>query len=939
MTDEGWQLAYAIYEAAAPLAEPERQKYVHAATQDTEIAGKVLAMLAEADAPADSDAAHHGTRSEGLPAGSRSVLPNGSAIGRFAITGFVGHGGIGQVYSAYDPDLNREVALKVIAREPDGDGSEPFIREAQAASALNHPNIVTVHEVIRTGPSVAIAMELVTGTSMRLLCGTPQPVARVAVWGSQIAHALEAAHARGIVHRDVKPENLMLRPDGYVKVLDFGLARQAGSARADGELATGTLGYMSPEEVLQRPITAASDVFSLGIVLYELASGTNPFRGESPGVTTRLIQGAEAPSLQVHVKGAPHALDRLLQAMLAKSPGDRPTAADVAARLEAIAGRRTFRRRTVWAGAVLGVCTIGGIAAWDVSPFQGAKEEPVLRRSLPFNSEPASETAPAFSPDGGSIVYASDSGSPGIHHIMIRKVGGAASSASNPAVVLTSGPYDDTNPVWSSDGSRVAFLRKASGEIYQAVVVPVEGGSEQVIADVPGYHFQPTARKYLTWAPDGQALVAGRRVEGAFGLRLNRFPLSGGDPLPVTEGPDAAIDVSPAYSPDGRWLAYLRWENGATYGLWLVPANSRRPTRLITSPFPITTFAWKPDSRTIVYGGGALGTGELWEVTVDGRRTLAPFVLEGASDEITIAPRANRLAYVLQNLDSNIWRVPLDRTRGNPQAPEKLFASVREETDAVFSPDGTSIAFISNRSGHWSLWVGNADGSGLRELPTQALLPFHPAWSPDSREIVFDSKASGNAEIWIISAAGGPPRRLITMPGGAEVPSWSRDGKRILFYTNANGTRQIWEAPATGGSPVQLTRRGSFDPLEAQDGHYLYYGNMVSPGVWRSPLQPRAGDGSLANQDPELIQATLPVTGHRFWALGQGGIYFVDALTPPAVVKFVDLASRQVSVMATLAKPPAKFTRTLSISPDGRYALYCQDDVDRYEIRVVENFR
>jgi hypothetical protein len=177
------------------------------------------------------------------------------------------------------------------------------------------------------------------------------------------------------------------------------------------------------------------------------------------------------------------------------------------------------------------------------------------------------------------------------------------------------------------------------------------------------------------------------------------------------------------------------------------------------------------------------------------------------------------------------------------------------------------------------------------------------------------------------------------MPGAAQVPSWSRDGKWVLFYTNAEGTRQIWEIPAAGGTPVQLTRGGTYDAAESADGRYLYYGSVLSAGVWRMALAPRLPDGSLANQYGELIRETLPVTGHRFWTLGQGGIYFVDARTEPAVLKFIDLTSRKVTVMASLPKRPAKFTRGLSISPDGRYALYCQDDVDRYEIRVVENFR
>jgi serine/threonine protein kinase/WD40 repeat protein len=943
VTGERWQLAHTIFEGAAARAGQERLEYVQAAAPDPEIAARVLAMLEEMETVAAGDdfpepAFSIGSVAAPLPA----RLANGTVLGRFVITGFVGQGGMGRVYSAHDPDLNREVALKVIAQKAGDSSSERFIREAQAASALNHPNIVTVYEVIHSGSTLAIAMELVAGTSLRHFCGTPQPVEKVAVWGRQIAGALAAAHAGGIVHRDIKPDNLMLRPDGYIKVLDFGLARLAGADRTDGELALGTVGYLSPEEVLQRPITAASDIFSLGIVLYELASGTNPFRAESAGATTRLIGGLEAPPLPARGKGVPRELDRLVRAMLNKSPENRPTASEVAVRLEAIAQPRTLRRRAVWATAALALCALGGTAAWRVLPLQQADAKPALLKSLPLDSEPASETDPAFSPDGGNVVYASDMGSPGIHHIMIRSVAGlsSAGAGTNQPVILTSGPLDDRNPVWSPDGSRIAFLRRLNAEVFQAIVIPARGGPEQVIANVPGYHFQPSARKYVTWAPGGEALVAAQRLEGAFGLRLRRFPLSGGASQPATEGPDTAIDVSPAFSPDGRWLAYLRWENGATYGLWVVAQPGTAPKLLAASPVPITTFAWKPDSRTIVYGGGAISTGELWQVTVSGDRTIAPFVLEGASDEIAIAPNGGRLAYVLQNLDSNIWRVPLggEVRRKKSLAPEKLFASVREETDPVISPDGKSIAFISNRSGRWNLWVGNADGSGLRELEAQSQLPFHPAWSPDSRTIAFDSKASGSAQIWLIRAAGGPPARLVTMPGGAEVPSWSRDGKRILFYTNAEGTRQIWEVPAAGGRPVQLTRGGSFDPLESPDGRYLYFGNMLSPGVWRSPLEPRSADGSLANQEHELIPETQPVAGHRFWTLGQGGIYFVDALKTPVMLKFADLASRRVSVLATLPKRPAKFTRSLSVSPDGSYALYAQDDVGRYEIRVVENF-
>src|SRR5258707_41209 len=218
VSGERWQLVFGIFEAAAPLAGPQREAYVHAAAPDQEVSDRVLAMLDEIRATPDGDGFPERSSSNYLAAESPAInLPNGTSLGRFVITGFVGQGGMGKVYSAHDPDLNREVRLKVMRPRAEPP-AEQFIREAQAASALNHPNIVTVYEVIRSGPTVAIGMELVTGTSLRHHCCMAQPVEKLALWGRQIAHALGEAHARGIVHRDIKPENLMLRPDRYIKV-------------------------------------------------------------------------------------------------------------------------------------------------------------------------------------------------------------------------------------------------------------------------------------------------------------------------------------------------------------------------------------------------------------------------------------------------------------------------------------------------------------------------------------------------------------------------------------------------------------------------------------------------------------------------------------------------------------------------------------------------
>ena len=274
-------------------------------------------------------------------------------------------------------------------------------------------------------------------------------------------------------------------------------------------------------------------------------------------------------------------------------------------------------------------------------------------------------------------------------------------------------------------------------------------------------------------------------------------------------------------------------------------------------------------------------------------RTLAPFVLEGASDQIAIAPKSGRLAYVLQNLDTNIWRLPLDRTRtkDSPCAKAVRLDSrgdgsgdlTRREVDRVhlepFRATGTCGRGTRMAPGCMS-WRRNrfchSIPHGRRTAVKSPSIPRRPArvrsgWS---------------------SAAGGPPRRLVAMPGGAQVPSWSRDGKRVLFYTNAEGSRQIWEVPAAGGTPVQLTREGIVSTLRnLRMGATSITAAIVCRNLAYPARAPVARMEAWRTSSPELIRETLPVTGHRFWALGQGGIYFVDAQKTPAVLKLVDLAS------------------------------------------------
>ena len=271
MRSEDWRAAWRIYDAAQDVPADRQSEYVASQTGDPGVAHQVFELLADL------------AEAEDQPTGSPSVDRTGSQVGRYEVTQLLGRGGMGEVYAAHDKDLDRFVALKFLRPESISDPAavQGFTEEARAASALNHPNILTIYEVIDSSTGLAIAMELVEGDNLRSLLGTRQTAERLMQIGRQVALALAAAHEAGLIHGDIKPENILIRKDGYVKIVDFGLARRVASHPAGNGGLAGTLRYMSPEQALGKGISPASDVFSLGVVLYENATGQHPFPGGS----------------------------------------------------------------------------------------------------------------------------------------------------------------------------------------------------------------------------------------------------------------------------------------------------------------------------------------------------------------------------------------------------------------------------------------------------------------------------------------------------------------------------------------------------------------------------------------------------------------------------------------------------------------------------------
>ncbi len=394
LSEAQWRQVLKLSEELAELPSHERQAFLDSAGVSPEIAREVLTLVDE------------------FSSLQGSLANAGEWIGKFEITGSLGRGGMGHVLSARDTELDRNVALKFLTPDTtmDPEATQKLLREAQTASALNHPNIVTIHEVIRSGSSIAIVMELVEGHSVRQLCEKRLPIEQVIGIGQQIARALAAAHAKGIVHRDIKPENIILRQDGCAKVLDFGLARRVSNSpeNSNASVPAGTLRYMSPEQARSEPATSASDVFSLGLVLHELLTGRHAFPEDTPLETAHAIMTKE-PSGELP-RDVPAELRRLIKSMLAKVASDRPSAGQVAAQLDEIlaviegplaeARRTRAGRRSRWVLTLATVLAIAGAIVWFTKGKRDAGDLTDLTIK-PLTSQPGWELAPALSPDGG----------------------------------------------------------------------------------------------------------------------------------------------------------------------------------------------------------------------------------------------------------------------------------------------------------------------------------------------------------------------------------------------------------------------------------------------------------------------------------------------------------------------------------------------------------
>lgn len=584
--------------------------------------------------------------------------------------------------------------------------------------------------------------------------------------------------------------------------------------------------------------------------------------------------------------------------------------------------------RQAWWAAWPALGLLLGVGIWTLV-FRPASESPTpVLNIVPLTSFPGRETQAAFSPDGNQVAFVWDGAKGDNPDIYVKLIG-----AGHP-LRLTTHPAADSHPVWSPDGRYIAFFRQTT-ESSGYYLIPALGGSERKVSDVFPYRmtFQGNTQYY---SPDGSFLAVPDKNSQEEPFSIHLVSIETGEKRKLTEPSAGAVgDTYPAFSPDGKTLAFLRSSSRATTDLYLLSLEGGEPRRLTFDNTSILGLAWTSDGREIVLAsrrGGSIYS--LWRIPVTGGTPVRLPTIGQSVVSPVISRRGNYLVYTQALDDQNIWRLEWDAA-GRVGPPTSLISSTLGDNGPDYSPDGRKVVFASNRSGGFGIWTCDRDGANpLPLIDRGPYLTGTPRWSPDGRWIAFDSRSNdmGNADIYVISVEGGQPRRLTSELSEDVAPSWSRDGKWIYFGSTRSGSMQIWKVGAEGGQATQVTKQGGFEGFESTDGKHFYYAKGRSvPGIWQVPV--------VGGEETPLMEHHK--AGYwRFWAVADKGIYFATANEPARpVIEFFNFATRKVTTIATLDKPLSPSDPGLTVSINGRSLLYAQMDQSGSDLMLIENFR
>lgn len=826
----------------------------------------------------------------------------GDFLGPYKLVAPIGAGGMGQVWKAQDQRLGRTVAVKLL---PDSSATELRIRfeqEARAASALQHPNIVSVFDIGTEGGVPFIVSELVDGETLRatLLKG-PIPLRRALELSSQVAAGLAAAHQAGITHRDLKPENIILTADGQAKILDFGLAKRASLAngkKTDNSTDTylsepgtilGTANYMSPEQARGLAVDYRSDQFSFGIVLHELLAGKQPFKRDSTPQTLAAIIAEDAPPLP---PSTPVPLRWVVERCLEKEPQHRyGSTADLFRDLRHMREHLTDlsaqtssppapRRKVPWmAAAVAGLLLGGSVVSFLVQ--NNDQIDPV--DLIPFATEPAGETSPVFSPDGESIAYFKLPG-----QIWVRPV-------QNPnAVLLADGATGD--PRWTRDGNRVCY--KAGRGFW--CVSAVGGLPKKILEDVG--MGQPV------FTADGKGLLFIRlQSEGGSQLYLSS-PL-GADPKLLSEVklPDRADTLFP-FSPDGRKIAV----HTISHDIWILeyPAGSLRRI----GEHKGTAFDWFPDSRHAVLSSEREGFQAVYMIDTESRSEK--LLLRGSTQlsSLSMNPGGDRLVYSSGLADWDAVEYDIDG-----KFNRSLVATTSRELYPVWSPTEDRFAYVSFAGRFPTLWTRAADGSTpvmLREVAESPIGPSSPSYSPDGLRIAYWLPQ----EIQTIPSAGGQHISVTKARAPALTICWSADGETLWFTQPGH----LMKVPSAGGDAVAVRDAFGSHMACASDGRWIAYSA-------KDGLHLMTPEGK---EDHLFIPGPLPPGRVQF---GEGSKLLYQMESEKKELSIWDVATARKLRSVVFQLPEGDRVNRFHVNRDGRRVLLQAGRI-AYDLWIAEGF-
>jgi eukaryotic-like serine/threonine-protein kinase len=939
MTPERWQQVKGIFDSAIKYRPEQRGIFLsQACSGDDELRSEVESLISshEKEGSFIDEPAYYAAAE--LLINEKSELPSGYSIGNYEVLSFISRGGMGEVYLAQDKRLSRKVALKLLpdAFTKDNDRLRRFEQEARAASALNHPNIITIYEIFQTNTTHAIATEFVEGETLRQRLArsslTLNEALNIAI---QIADALAAAHKAGIVHRDIKPENVMLRPDGYVKVLDFGLAKLSEQTnesvaaeaptiqvRTGSGFVLGTAGYMSPEQARGLAVDARSDIFSFGAVMYEMVTRRKPFEGETASDTMASILKTEPPPVQHLVPDTPAELVRIVMKSLRKDREERyQVVKDLWLDLKALRQELEFQAKL---DRSIPSDNNGGDLTGTVDQAAATASEQRLqstetRSAINTITESLSieikrhkfGVAVVLAIVGVAIALASF----GVYKLVTRKP--PVGSFQNIGLARLTNSGDAIDATISPDGKYIVYVRSDRNKQSLWIRQVSTANDKEIVPEAPVGFFG------ITFSPDGENLYYALKANQDAGA-LYRIPVFGGLPAKVLERIDGPI----SFSPDGKRFVLVRGNYPKPGESALVIANvdgsneriltvRKRPD--VFSPIFFTGPSWSPDGKLVA--ATVMTSATVGNVVV--------FPVDGGAEQVLTREPWTFAARVQWLPDMSGLLVVAGKGVGvaqhwflsYPDGERRRITNDLSSYRAIgLTSDGQKLATVQS-DGLVNLFVApEADAARAVRLPTgnvgfYAAAGNNLSWTADDR-IVFVSNEGGKEDIWI-TKPDGSNRKQLTSNGGAS-PAASSDGKYIVFVSGRGGGRAIWRINVDGSNPVQMTHGPSdASPAFTPDGEWVIYINTegAKPTLWKVPV-----DGGTAVQVTDHV-ASSAVVSPEGTLLAYSYPASPDPFAPPNRIDVVNFADNSLVTTFSFA-PSGTVPALIQWSLDGKSLLY-----------------